>query len=348
MSGDTHEPSFAVFVAIDWADRKHVFALQDAAGSGRERGEIQHTPEAVESWVASLLLRFGSRPIAVCLEQSRGALLTMLLRYESLVFYPANPATLARRRQGFYPSGAKDDPPDAELLLDLLTLHRERLRRLEPDTVELRMLQFLVEDRRKLVDEKRRQKNRLRDRLKLSFPQVLEWFDEIDSREVEESLRRWPTLEKLQRARSATLGRFFERHHPRSHQRNGERVAAIRQGHGAMPDAAVRAAARAMVATLLRLLGTLAEGIAAVEKQIEQITAAEEDFALFDSFPGAGPALAPRLLVAFGTWRDRFDGATQVQAFSADSPEAAAAACEDHTQLNHGGQVQFFQTIEVG
>ena len=143
MSSDTHEPSFAAFVAIDWADRKHVFALQDAAGSGRERGQIEHTPEAVESWVASLLLRFGSRPIAVCLEQSRGALLTMLLRYESLVFYPANPATLARLRQAFYPSGAKDDPPDAELLLDLLTLHRERLRRLEPDTVELRTLQFL-------------------------------------------------------------------------------------------------------------------------------------------------------------------------------------------------------------
>ena len=80
MPSDTHEPSFAAFVAIDWADRKHVFALQDAAGSGRERGEIQHTPEAVESWVASLLRRFGSRPIAVCLEQSRGALLTMLLR----------------------------------------------------------------------------------------------------------------------------------------------------------------------------------------------------------------------------------------------------------------------------
>ena len=139
----------------------------------------------------------------------------------------------------------------------------------------------------------------MRDRLKLSFPQVLEWFDEIDSREVEEFLRRWPTLEKLQRARSATLGRFFERHHPRSRQRNGERVAAIRQAHGAMPDAAVRAAARAMVATLLRLLGTLAEGIAELEKQIEQITAAEEDFALFDSFPGAGrrwrPACSSRL-----------------------------------------------------
>ena len=45
------EPNFAAFVAIDWADRKHTFALQEAATGHREGGEIEHTPEAVESWV---------------------------------------------------------------------------------------------------------------------------------------------------------------------------------------------------------------------------------------------------------------------------------------------------------
>ena len=127
-SGSPSEPRFTAFVAIDWADRQHVFALQDAATGRRQTGSIEHTPAAVASWVAELLRRFGGGPIALALEQSRGALVAMLTHYEGLVIYPINPATVARLRQAFFPSGAKDDPPDAALLLDLLTRHRDRLR----------------------------------------------------------------------------------------------------------------------------------------------------------------------------------------------------------------------------
>ncbi len=50
----------------------------------RERGEVEHTPEAIEAWVAQIHQRFGQRPIAVAVEQSRGALVFMLSKYESL------------------------------------------------------------------------------------------------------------------------------------------------------------------------------------------------------------------------------------------------------------------------
>ena len=213
------EPRCTALVAIDWADRRHVFAWEDAATGQRQTGSIEHTPEAVASWVAQLRQRFGGGPIALALEQSRGALLAMLTPYEGLVIYPINPAMVARLRQAFFPSRAKDDPPDAALLLDLLTRHRDRLRPLELDTVDMRTLQFLVEQRRQLVDEKTRQKNRLRAQLKLYFPQVLEWFDDIDTELVEEFLRRWPTLEGLQRARPATVLRLLERPHSRSRRR---------------------------------------------------------------------------------------------------------------------------------
>jgi hypothetical protein len=54
-----------------------------------------------------------------------------------------HPATLASYRQGFRPSGAKSDPSDAGLILELLLQHRNKLRRLNPDTLETRTLQFL-------------------------------------------------------------------------------------------------------------------------------------------------------------------------------------------------------------
>jgi hypothetical protein len=82
------EPQFAAFVSIDWADKKHVWCLQAAGSEKRESGELVHTPEAVEAWVGQLCQRFANRPIAVALEQSRGALVFMLSKYEPLHLFP--------------------------------------------------------------------------------------------------------------------------------------------------------------------------------------------------------------------------------------------------------------------
>lgn len=67
----------------------------------------------------------------------------MLTKYAHLVLFPVNPGTLANYRKGFRPSGAKSDPSDAGLLVDLLVHHREKLRHLDPDTEQTRTLQFL-------------------------------------------------------------------------------------------------------------------------------------------------------------------------------------------------------------
>ena len=98
--------------------------------------------------------RFAQRPIAVAVEQSLGALVIMLSKYELLHLFPVAPQMVSSMRQALYPSGAKDDPRDADLLLDLLLQHRNTLRRLLPDSEATRRVQHLVEERRKLVDEK--------------------------------------------------------------------------------------------------------------------------------------------------------------------------------------------------
>src|SRR5215510_16258284 len=148
------EPQFAAFVSIDWADKKHVWCLRAVGSEKRERGELEHTPEAVEAWVGQLCQRFANRPIAVAVEQSRGALVFMLSKYEPLHLFPVPSTMSASMREALYPSGIKDDPRDADLLLELLVLHRDKLRRLTPDNEATRRVQNLVEERRKLVDEK--------------------------------------------------------------------------------------------------------------------------------------------------------------------------------------------------
>jgi hypothetical protein len=90
----TSEPAWAAFAAIDWADQKHSWRLLAAGSKQSEQGELKNTPEAVEAWAAALEQRFGGRPVAVCLEQTRGALVYMLAKYPHLVLFPVHPTTL--------------------------------------------------------------------------------------------------------------------------------------------------------------------------------------------------------------------------------------------------------------
>ncbi len=314
------EPSFAALVGIDWADKKHAWSLQMAGSHRVERGELKHSPETVESWASMLSARFHGQPLAVAVEQSRGALVFMLAKYPNLHVYPIHSRAAAQFREALHPSGSKDDPVDADLLLELLVHHRAHLRPLRPDTEQTRLVQHLVEARRRLVDEKTRQVQRLTDKLKLYFPQVLEWFGEVDSPMVGALLKRWPTLEQLQKARPETLRSFMTRHNCRSREQMEQRVKQISQAIPAIRDAGVTEAAVEMTQILVELIATLRDGIAVLEKKIKQAVEAHPDFFIFDSFPGAGPALAPRLLVAFGSQRERYPHATDMQNFSGIAP----------------------------
>jgi Transposase len=123
LSHDT----FAACIGIDWADARHDGCLQAAGPARRECFQLEHTPEAIDAWVTTLRTRFQGQPIAVCLELDKGPLVSALRKYDFLVLFPINPLTLARYREAFTPSRAKDDPTDAALQLELLLTHRDKL-----------------------------------------------------------------------------------------------------------------------------------------------------------------------------------------------------------------------------
>ena len=87
---------FAAYVGMDWADKKHSWSLPVATTGKREEGEVEHSPEAVEEWIQGWMVRFPGQLLAVCLEQSRGALLNLLSKYQQLVLFPVHPATVSR------------------------------------------------------------------------------------------------------------------------------------------------------------------------------------------------------------------------------------------------------------
>jgi transposase len=277
-------------------------------------------PEAIEAWVAQMSQRFAGRPIALAVEQTRGALVFLLSKYEQLHIFPVPPAMTASLRKAFYSSGAKNDPGDADLLLDLVQRHREKLRRLSPDTEATRRIQNLVEERRKLVDEKTAQSNRLEAHLKIYFPQIPHWFEDVDSPMVCALLERWPTLEALQKAGPATLRSFFRKHHCRKEELIESRIKAIGAAMPALKDRAVVEAKVAVVRVLVQMIQVLREGTEGLNQQIQEAAEAHPDFFIFESLPGAGAAMAPRLLAAFGSQRERYQNAAEVQTLAGIAP----------------------------
>jgi hypothetical protein len=129
---------FAALLGLDRSDRKHDLCLSETATGKREAVVLSHSPQAIEEWAVALRSRFDGRPVAVCLEQSRGPLVYALLKYDSLTLYPVNPRALARFREAFAPSRHKDDPPDAEYLAELLLRHGGRPRAWSPDDEQTR------------------------------------------------------------------------------------------------------------------------------------------------------------------------------------------------------------------
>ena len=249
----------------------------------------------------------------------------MLAKYPHLVLFPVHPKTAAEYRKTFCPSGAKSDPSDTASLLDLLQRHRERLRKLQPDTLQTRLLQLLVEKRRRTVNEKTRQKNRLTACLKQYFPQVLQWFDSVDSPLVGALLQRWPNLMELQRAHPGTLRKFFHEHNCRSQERIRERIEAIQAAIPATVDAAILEGEAFEARGLVAVIATLRSHLDELDQRIAQLVAEHPEGSLFGSLPGAGAVLVPRLIVAFGTQRERYDSAYQIQCFSGIAPVTEAS-----------------------
>jgi len=310
---------FTAIIGIDWADKKHDVCVQDTATGRRQAGQVRHRAEELDDWARSLHRRYGG-PIAVALELSKGPIVSVLQKYDFFVLFPIDPSTLANHRKAFTPSGAKDDPTDAEFALQLLITHTEHFKPLNPQSVEMRTLMTLVEQRRKLMHDRVRVTNRLRNALKQYYPQALEWFDHIDTPLFCDFIRRWPSLAQARRARKATLEKFFHEHNMNRKALLEHRIQAIKSAMPLTEDEAVIVPYRLQAQMLIAQLEVALESIRAYDDEIAALAPQHPDYGLFNVLPGAGPSLAPRLLVAFGEQRERFANAAELQKYAGIAP----------------------------
>jgi transposase len=317
----TPTTDFAATIGLDWADRKHDLWICPSGQGKAEHLRLDQTPDALHRWVAKVRERFPNQRVAIAIETSRGPVLSALMAYDFIVLFPVNPKALKDYRAAFCVSGAKDDRTDAMLLEELVRLHRDKLTALEPDTELTRTLAGLVENRRHLVDERTRLVNQLHSTLKTYFPLALELLeDQMNPLLAAEFLVRWPSLAAAQKEKPKTLRAFFYKHNSRNAKRIEQRIQALPPAQPLTPDRAIIEPACALVSARAGMLRPLHKALQGLDKAIAKAMEEHPDAAIFRSLPGAGPALAPRLLVAFGTNRQRFGSAAEVAQFYGIAP----------------------------
>jgi transposase len=322
----TPPPEYALFIAIDWADDHHDLCRLDPATQQRTGQTLAHDPTALHAWLADLHRQHPGRRFAVALEQQTGSLLNLLVEDALLDLYPINPATVARYRKAWHPSGAKDDPTDAELILDLLTLHRDKLTRLRPDDPLTRQLQTLTRKRRDAVNLRTQCSNRLKELLNQYFPLFLQVCgDDLFAPMACQLLLDSPSFDALKQAHPDTLRHVYLTHGSGKPAVIAHRLQRIRDAEPLTTDVAIIQPAILDATMLANLLLTVGHHIATCDRTIATLFSPHPDANLFPSLPGAGPVLAPRLLAAFGADRTRFDSAMHVQNAMGISPVTTAS-----------------------
>lgn len=314
---------FAALIGLDWGDAKHAIALRPRS-VGRapvEHLDLEHSAESLHAWIKEMGERFGHQPVAIAVESSKGAVVAALMEYPWVVIYPIHPSTSRRFSTAFTPSGAKDDMPDAQILLEIIESHRQRLRVLVPQDAATRRVALLVEVRRKLVDSRTHATNQITSLLKNYYPQALELTGEsLCAPMAMDFLARWPELALLQRAKAQTVRDFYQAHNVRRPELIEARLALIK---GARPLTEDRALCEVSVLHLAALVAEVRALSAHVAKADEAIATAFDihpDAHIFRSLPGAGAALAPRLCVLFGADRDRWSNASELQKYYGIAP----------------------------
>lgn len=322
----SEDERFAALVGIDWADQKHDVLVLDTKTGQTEKLVIEQSPEALLEWMSSLEERYEGQCVAICLEQARGALIHLLMAHAFITLFPINPQMLSKFRKAMYPSGAKDDPKDARLLLEILQKHRDRIRAWKPDDELTRKLALLVEARRQAVADRTRMTNRLRALLKGYFPQALAWVgDRLYAPMAFDFLLKWPTLEAVQSASDRAIRAFYYGHHCRQEDLIKARLEQIRTTRPLTTDGAILKSSVVAVRMLASQLRVLFHSISEYDEEIAQAFAEHPDCDIFKSLPGAGPQLGPRLLAAFGTDRERFPKCEDLQSYSGIAPVIEAS-----------------------
>jgi transposase len=313
--------SYAFFVGIDWANDKHDVAFIDSQGRS-SHCVIEHSTESIDAFVSDLQSKANGLPIAIILEQSKGSLIHALMLRENVVLFPVNPKQFSSYRGSFRATKAKSDKDDAILLARMLFERHRQMNAWKPDDENTRLLDRLCSTRRKWVEHRTSLSQRLLDLVKSYIPAILMLSDSklYECPFLLEILQKWPDPRALKRVNPKVLVALAIHHGIKNETQQQAIINGLRKAPIHSRDTTLLTVSALEAKALVKQLADCQELIVELDQKIKEVLAKHPDASLFTSLRGAGVALAPRLLTAFGTDRNRFKNAEEVASYVGIAP----------------------------
>lgn len=332
--GQTH------WAGVDWSDDHHWVHVVDDRGETKMAFPVEHTD--VELVEMCRRLRAVANLGGIAIETTRHVLVRALLD-AGLSVYPINPKMAHAWIKGESVAGAKSDPTDTGALARGLAQHHARLRPLGLDDDATRTLRFLCRDEMALIAQQTALVNQLQSVLKEYYPLAISWFADWTTLTAWDFVVTFPRPEDLRTARRQKVVGFLRRHRLGLSPLWRDRIDRERKTSAWPSDPVLSDARSDYAVALVKMLQTLREQLKAYRKRIETLFAQHPDAALFRSLPGAGPKLAPRLLVAFGSDRERYESARSLQQLGGCVPVTRQSGKRRHVAFRRACQ-KFFRT----
>jgi transposase len=305
------------YVGLDWADTHHDVDVIDEHGHRVGAQRFAHSLEGLNK-LKAWLLQIAKDPeqLACIVETNHGLLITFLLE-AGIPVYPVNPKMANHLRKV---AGAKTDRIDAHLLAKMGRFNLQELRKLSPDSPIVAELKTLTRDQDALVQMQTRLVNQLTACLKEYYPVALHLFTKLHQPSTLLFLQTYPAPQAAQTASlEAIEATLRAAKHPTPRQAAASLVQAVHRPQLSANEVTVRSKARLML-SLVKQLQVVIQEIAAYDKEIKHLFLTHPDNELWQSLPGAGKRLAPRLLAEWGDDRGRYTDANSVQTLAGTAP----------------------------
>jgi transposase len=304
------------FAGLDWAKEHHDVNIMDRQGQVVARFRFAHTGPGWQQWREKIR---AYPALGVAIETSQGAAVEQLLE-SGVTVYPVHPQAAKAYRQRQAPSGTKDDELDAWSLGDALRVDGAQWRALSPQDALVEELRLLCRDEAALIEQRTALINQLQAALQEYYPAALEAFEDWTAAYTWAFVKAFPTPQQLVQSTVHRRKVFLHVHklwRPGTAEKRLEIFARADQFCG---GAAVTRAKSRLAVALCHALDALQLQLDDYRAAIEQLFAEHPDHGVFESLPGVGATLGPRLLSGVGANREQYPDAQGLQCVAGTAP----------------------------
>lgn len=305
------------WVGIDWGDATHHVWIVADDGEYLDDFPVAHSALGLAELVERLS-RYA--PVAgVAIETDRYLLVDKLLS-AAFTVYAINPEVSHKWAHCFHVDPATCDARAAAVLAEGLRALHKHFQPLRPDDPLTAELAIRCTDEKDLIDLRTALANKLKACVKAFYPELLDWFSDLTKTTACDFLAAFATPQALRTATANRLRRFLRAHRIGLSPQWQERIASRTDGPTWPADEATVRARSAKALVLAGQIRLLNRQLAGLRKAINELFAGHPDAELFDSLPGLGEKLAPRMLGHLGADRERWPDAQALQVLGGTVP----------------------------